>query len=147
MSTEHRRLLMNANRRLGAALVEHNLVKIEGLEQANERLLEIVATNQPRKSTILGGLAEVEVGGSKALPGFDVGFRRADPACSSRFWPAGERARAIVVGVRLGWVITDWRWKNLLFSTNQILKLFVVSCIVFVSEPFTLPLRPCRSLP
>jgi hypothetical protein len=31
MSTEHRTSLMNANRRLGAALVEHNLVKIEDL--------------------------------------------------------------------------------------------------------------------
>jgi hypothetical protein len=57
MSTEHRSLLMNANRRLGAALVDHNLVKIEDLEQANERLLEIVATNQPRQSTVLGILA------------------------------------------------------------------------------------------
>ena len=57
MSTEHRSLLMNANRRLGAALVDHNLVKIEDLEAANERLLEIVATNQPRQSTVLGILA------------------------------------------------------------------------------------------
>ena len=57
MSTEHRSLLMNANRRLGAALVDHNLVKIEDLEKANERLLEIVATNQPRQSTVLGVLA------------------------------------------------------------------------------------------
>jgi hypothetical protein len=57
MSTEHRSLLMNANRRLGAALVDHNLVKIEDLEKANERLLEIVATNQPRQSTVLGILA------------------------------------------------------------------------------------------
>lgn len=48
---------MNANRRLGAALVDHNLVKIDDLEQANERLLEIVATNQPRQSTVLGILA------------------------------------------------------------------------------------------
>ncbi len=57
MSTEHRSLLMNANRRLGAALVDHNLVKIEDLAKANERLLEIVATNQPRQSTVLGILA------------------------------------------------------------------------------------------
>ncbi len=57
MSTEHRSLLMNANRRLGAALVDHNLVKIEDLEKANERLLEIVGTNQPRQSTVLGVLA------------------------------------------------------------------------------------------
>ena len=57
MTTEHRSLLMNANRRLGAALVDHNLVGIEDLEKANERLLEIVATNQPRQSTVLGILA------------------------------------------------------------------------------------------
>jgi hypothetical protein len=57
MSTEHRSLLMNANRRLGAALVDHNLVKIEDLEKANDRLLEIVATNQPRQCTVLGVLA------------------------------------------------------------------------------------------
>lgn len=49
---------MNANRRLGAALVEHNLVQIEDLEQAKERRLEIVATNQPRQSTVLGVLAD-----------------------------------------------------------------------------------------
>jgi len=48
---------MNANRRLGAALVDHNLVNIEDLEKANERLLEIVASNQPRQSTVLGILA------------------------------------------------------------------------------------------
>jgi len=57
LSTEHRSLLMNANRRLGAALVDHNLVNIEDLERANERLLEIVASNQPRQSTVLGILA------------------------------------------------------------------------------------------
>ena len=49
---------MNANRRLGAALVEHNLVQIEDLEQAKERRLETVATNQPRQSTVLGVLAD-----------------------------------------------------------------------------------------
>lgn len=48
---------MRANRLLGAALVEHNLVKIEDLETANEKLIEIVATDQPRQSTILGILA------------------------------------------------------------------------------------------
>lgn len=57
MTPEHRSLLMNANRRLGAVLLEHNLVKIEHLEQANERLLEIVATEQPRQSTVFGILA------------------------------------------------------------------------------------------
>jgi hypothetical protein len=57
MSKEHRPLLMRANRLLGATLVERNLVRIEDLETANERLIEIVATGQPRQSTILGILA------------------------------------------------------------------------------------------
>jgi hypothetical protein len=57
MSKEHRPLLMRANRLLGASLVEHNLVKIEDLETANEKLIELVAGNQPRQSTILGILA------------------------------------------------------------------------------------------
>src|SRR6185436_11599302 len=57
MSKEHRPLLMRANRLLGATLVERNLVKIEDLETANEKLIEIVATDQPRQSTILGILA------------------------------------------------------------------------------------------
>jgi len=48
---------MRANRLLGANLVEANLVKIEDLEQANERLLGVVAAEQPRQSTILGILA------------------------------------------------------------------------------------------
>lgn len=49
--------MMRANRLLGAQLVEHNLVKIEDLETANERLLELVAEGNPRQSTILGVLA------------------------------------------------------------------------------------------
>lgn len=57
MSKEHRPLLMRANRVLGAALVEHNLVKIEDLETANEKLIELVAGDQPRQCTILGILA------------------------------------------------------------------------------------------
>jgi len=57
MSKEHRPLLMRANRLLGASLVEHNLVKIEDLETANEKLIELVSTNQPRQSTVLGILA------------------------------------------------------------------------------------------
>lgn len=57
MSKEHRPLLMRANRMLGATLVEHNLVRIEDLETANEKLIEIVATDRPRQSTILGLLA------------------------------------------------------------------------------------------
>jgi hypothetical protein len=43
MSKEHRSLMMRANRLMGAAFVEHNLVKIEDLDGANERLLKIVA--------------------------------------------------------------------------------------------------------
>lgn len=48
---------MRANRLLGAALVEHNLVKIEDLETANEKLIELVGAGQPRQCTILGILA------------------------------------------------------------------------------------------
>jgi hypothetical protein len=57
MSPENRSLMMRANRLLGAGLVEHNLVKIEDLDKANERLLEIITTNQPRQATVLGILA------------------------------------------------------------------------------------------
>jgi hypothetical protein len=57
MSPENRSLLMRANRLFGASLVEHNLVKIEDLEKANERLLELIASNQPRQATVLGVLA------------------------------------------------------------------------------------------
>lgn len=57
MSKEHRPLLMRANRLLGANLVEHNLVKIEDLETANEKLIEIVSSDQARQTTILGILA------------------------------------------------------------------------------------------
>ena len=48
---------MRANRLMGAALVERNLVKIEDLEQANERLLQMVTTSPLRQCTILGILA------------------------------------------------------------------------------------------
>ncbi len=57
MSPENRSLMMRANRLFGAGLVEHNLVKLEDLEKANERLLEIIAANQPRQATVLGVLA------------------------------------------------------------------------------------------
>ena len=50
-------MLMRANRLLGAALVDNNLVKLEDLEKANERLLEVLAANQARQSTVLGILA------------------------------------------------------------------------------------------
>jgi hypothetical protein len=51
--TEYRPLLMRANRLLGSALIEHNLVKFEDLESANERLLEVAATGQVRQSSVL----------------------------------------------------------------------------------------------
>ena len=54
MLPEHRQLLMRSNRLLGAGLVEANLVKIEDLEKANEKLLEIMSQDQPRQSTVLG---------------------------------------------------------------------------------------------
>jgi hypothetical protein len=55
--TEHKTLLMRANRTLGSALMELNLVKIQDMEQANEKLLEMVAQNQLRQSSILAILA------------------------------------------------------------------------------------------
>ena len=48
---------MRSNRLLGAQLVEQNLVKIEDLETANEKLIELVGSGEPRQSTILGILA------------------------------------------------------------------------------------------
>jgi hypothetical protein len=50
---EHRQLLMRANRLLGSALIEHNLVKFEDLEAANERLLELVAQGNFRQASVL----------------------------------------------------------------------------------------------
>ena len=48
---------MRANRMMGAALVEHNLVKVEDLEKANEKLFQIIASQNLRQSTLLGVLA------------------------------------------------------------------------------------------
>lgn len=56
MASEYRPLLMKANRLFGASLVDANLVKIEDLEKANERLLELFAAGQPRQNTVLGVL-------------------------------------------------------------------------------------------
>lgn len=53
---EIRSLLMRANRLLGASLVEANLVAVEQLENANERLLELIASGTPRQCTLLGVL-------------------------------------------------------------------------------------------
>ncbi|MFA6962379.1 MAG: hypothetical protein WC205_16615 [Opitutaceae bacterium] len=57
LSPEHRSLLMRANRLLGASLVEANLVKIDNLEAANERLLELISTGDYRKGSVLAILA------------------------------------------------------------------------------------------
>lgn len=54
--SEHRPLLMRSNRLLGSALIEHSLVKFEDLEVANERLLEIAATGDMRRSSVLSVL-------------------------------------------------------------------------------------------
>src|SRR6478752_6185048 len=53
VNAEYRPLLMRANRLLGSALIEHNLVKFEDLEAANERLLEIAAAGNVRQSSVL----------------------------------------------------------------------------------------------
>jgi hypothetical protein len=57
MSKEFRTLIMRANRLLGAQLVEHNLVKIEDLDLANEKFIETVSGDVTRQTTILGILA------------------------------------------------------------------------------------------
>ncbi|MBX3735832.1 MAG: hypothetical protein KF715_04005 [Candidatus Didemnitutus sp.] len=48
---------MRANRLLGSALVEHNLVKFEDLEAANERVLELAGQGDLRQASVLGILA------------------------------------------------------------------------------------------
>jgi hypothetical protein len=50
-------LLMRANRLLGAALVEQNLIRVEDLETANDKLLELTGSNNLRQRTVLGILA------------------------------------------------------------------------------------------
>jgi len=57
MTSEHRPTVMRANRLLGASLVDHNLVKLEDLENANGRLLDVIASDQTRQMTVLGILA------------------------------------------------------------------------------------------
>ncbi len=57
MSPEYRQIVMRANRMLGPALVEHNLVKVEDLDQANDRLLDLISTGQPRQASVLAILA------------------------------------------------------------------------------------------
>jgi len=57
MANEHRSLMMRANRLLGANLVEMNLIKIEDLEAANERLLEVANGDSPRQCSVLSILS------------------------------------------------------------------------------------------
>jgi hypothetical protein len=56
-TAEIRSLLMRGNRLLGASLVEANLVTVDNLENANEKLLELIAGGTPRQCTLLGVLA------------------------------------------------------------------------------------------
>ncbi len=57
MNPAHRSLMMRANRLLGAQLVEHNLIKVDDLEAANEKLLEMLGHGGARQRTVLGILA------------------------------------------------------------------------------------------
>ncbi|MEI6862268.1 MAG: hypothetical protein WCL04_08455 [Verrucomicrobiota bacterium] len=56
-SAKRRALLLRANRDLGAALVDANLVKVAKLATATERLLELAAAGPARQATLLGVLA------------------------------------------------------------------------------------------
>lgn len=57
MPAVNRPLLMRANRLLGGQLVEHNLITLEQLDQANGRLLELVGGENLRQASLLGILA------------------------------------------------------------------------------------------
>lgn len=55
---EFRPLMMRSNRLLGASLVEHSLISIETLEQANERLLELMASADDTPISLLNILID-----------------------------------------------------------------------------------------
>lgn len=57
MNPEFRSLLMRSNRLLGAQLVEQNLIKLEDLEAANEKLLDLISSGTARQRTVLGILS------------------------------------------------------------------------------------------
>lgn len=57
MEAKYRSLLMRSNRLLGAQLVEQNLIKIDELEAANEKLLDLISDGTARQRTVLGILA------------------------------------------------------------------------------------------
>ena len=48
---------MRSNRLLGAQLVEQNLIKLDDLEGANEKLLDLIGSGTARQRTVLGILA------------------------------------------------------------------------------------------
>ena len=51
--SEFRSIIMRANRLLGANLVENNLVRIEDLEKANERLFQIIEEGTDQDASLL----------------------------------------------------------------------------------------------
>jgi hypothetical protein len=51
--SEFRSIIMRANRLLGANLVENNLVRIEDLEKANERLFQILEEGTDQDASLL----------------------------------------------------------------------------------------------
>ena len=51
--SEFRSIIMRANRLLGANLVENNLVRIEDLEKANERLFQILEEGVDQDASLL----------------------------------------------------------------------------------------------
>ena len=53
MASEHRPVMMRTNRALGASLVEHNLISIEVLEAANDRLLELMGDEKAEAVSLL----------------------------------------------------------------------------------------------
>lgn len=57
LAKDHRHLMMRANRLLGPVLVERDLISLQDLERATERLLELTARGEPRECTLLGVLA------------------------------------------------------------------------------------------
>ncbi len=51
--SEHRPIIMRCNRSLGAALVEANLITVEQLEDANEKLLHIMEKGSDKEICLL----------------------------------------------------------------------------------------------
>jgi len=61
--SEHRSLILRSNRLLGAALVEHNLITVEQLDEANERLLLTMDDGTVRQMCLL----DILMNGTHAL--------------------------------------------------------------------------------